>query len=44
MDKECKHPPVAHRTIVLESVVTCETVVTQCAFCGEHLTEPETDC
>jgi len=40
----CKHPPVAHKTIVLESVVTCETTVVKCAFCGKHLTDPKTDC
>jgi len=40
----CKHPASARKTIVLGSAVTCETTVTKCAFCGEHLTQPQTDC
>jgi len=40
----CKHPPVAHKIVVIESNVNCETTVIECAFCHTRLTEPETDC
>jgi len=40
----CTHPPKAHRTVILKAAATCETTVTECAFCGKHLTKPQTDC
>jgi hypothetical protein len=40
----CKHPKYAILTKVLSAVVCCETTVTVCGHCGEHLTPQETNC
>lgn len=40
----CTHPKEAQRIKVIETIVNCETTVIVCSLCGEHLTEPETEC
>lgn len=43
MSEECTHPkePIIK---LLGSNCTCEVTVLACPDCGEHLSEPETDC
>ena len=41
---KCKHPEESQHTKVLSAPLNCETTVTACSDCGEHLTEQKTDC
>jgi len=40
--KGCTHQDTS--IVVIKATTTCETTALQCDYCGELLTEPETDC
>jgi len=41
--KKCSHQ-FPSKIKVIESSVNCETTVEVCPLCGEHLSQPKTEC